>query len=156
MNMLTGNPVISQSRTYVMMLQSPRTGFQFIPFHLPDHYENNPAIVANLFQKDYLEKTSIDQAGLLTAAIPIEQFKIKGTVPVADLCRETLLDIQGLLERGFVTNIKEVLDDDPMASISETILALAQTRASYLGIESQQVLDDVYPTQAETESEDDL
>ena len=66
----------SDSRTYIMLLQRARTEYQFIPFQLPDSeaYENNAAIASNCFQQSYLSTIPIDQAGLLIAAIPIEQF----------------------------------------------------------------------------------
>lgn len=94
-----------------MLLQRARTGYQFIPFQLPDSeaYENNAAIASNCFQQSYLSTTPMDQAGLLIAAIPIEQFSPE----LSQYLKPQLLieDLTNLLS-GLYTDAEMALNGD--------------------------------------------
>lgn len=109
--------MISDSRTYMMLMEGARTGYEFVPFQMPPLLPNDPAIAANCFQQHYLSTVPIDQAGLLVAVIPIEQFpNLNQFSPLANALSQSL----SWLEAN--------TDDDPaiIPALIQAYTALAQ------------------------------
>ncbi len=106
-------------------------------------YNHDRPNVLNDFPQ--LQQELLDAGGTLLPQVETAPEKVDA---IAALCLETLLDIQALLQLGFDTNIRDVIQGDtaPIQGLNETLEGLVNTRASRIGATAHQVIDDVSPT----------